>query len=189
MKFELYELDMWRTLDGDWEENDRHRLGIIDIDVKTIDEINEFKLLDAVYRFKVRGVLGLTAPAISTTDRRRVYAEDPYGDGHWFEVGAKKEHQPLYGLLLVDEEKTEMKQWRIPVQWEVCAMLKVNAYTLEEAMEIARDDDGIIPLPTDNDYIDGSWSLSESDVDVIRNLYNDCQEDSAKKEGDNSDEQ
>ena len=33
---------------------------------------------------------------------RRVYAEDLYGDGHWWEVGAKKDHMPLYGLMRLD---------------------------------------------------------------------------------------
>lgn len=58
--------------------------------------------------------------------------------------------------------------FKIPVTWEVCAMLKVEADTLEEAMEIARDDNGEIPLPTDNDYIDGSWRLSTEDIEDIK---------------------
>ena len=40
-----------------------------------------------------------------------------------------------------------MKTWNIPVIWEVYGMVVVEANTLEEAMVIARDDDGIIPLP------------------------------------------
>ena len=103
MEFEVFELDMWPDGEGGWEENDRHRLGRIQIDVDSIDKITDVKLIDALYRFKVRGSFGLTSPAINTTDRRRVYAEDLYGDGRWFEVGAKKEHLPMYGLKPVME--------------------------------------------------------------------------------------
>lgn len=69
-----------------------------------------------------------------------------------------------------------MATWRIPVTWEVCGMLKIEAKTLEEAMDIARDDDGEIPLP-DGEYVDGSWRLSDQDVDFVRECYNDGQED------------
>ena len=70
-----------------------------------------------------------------------------------------------------------MKQWKIPVTWEVCAMLTVEADSLSEAMDIARDDNCEIPCPTDNDYVDGSWRLSDDDIDLIRGCYNDGQED------------
>ena len=46
-----------------------------------------------------------------------------------------------------------MKKWKIPVTWEVCGYVYVDADTLEEAMETARDDEGVIPLPDDNDYV------------------------------------
>lgn len=98
MEFEVFELDMWQTSQGCWQENNRYLLGRVKVDVGSIDEITDVKLLDAMYRFKVRGLTGLTAPAISTTDRRRVYAEDLFGDGSWFEVGAKKGYMPMYGL-------------------------------------------------------------------------------------------
>ena len=70
-----------------------------------------------------------------------------------------------------------MKQWKIPVTWEVCSMITVEADTLEEAMEIARDDAGEIPCPTDHDYVDGSWRLSENDDEFVRGCYNDGQQD------------
>lgn len=69
-----------------------------------------------------------------------------------------------------------MKTWEIPVYWEMCGVVHIEAETLEEAMEIARDDDGVIPLP-DGDYIDDSWSLSELDTEVVRELYNHNQKD------------
>ena len=38
--------------------------------------------------------------ALVTTDRRTVYAEDYYGDGSWWEVGAVRNRVPVYGLKL-----------------------------------------------------------------------------------------
>lgn len=70
-----------------------------------------------------------------------------------------------------------MKQWKIPVTWEVCATLTIEANTLEKAMEIARDDDCEISCPTDNYYVDGSWRLSEEDADFVRSCYNNDQKD------------
>lgn len=70
-----------------------------------------------------------------------------------------------------------MKKWKIPVMWEVCGYVYVDADTLEEAIETARDDEGVIPLPDDNDYVDGSWRLSETDENFVREMYNDNQED------------
>lgn len=70
-----------------------------------------------------------------------------------------------------------MKKWKIPVTWEVCGYVYVDADTLVEAMEKARDDEGIIPLPTESDYVDGSWRLSETDENFVREMYNDNQQD------------
>ena len=38
-----------------------------------------------------------------------------------------------------------MKTWKIPVVWQEIGVVKVEANTLAEAIEIARDDDGAIP--------------------------------------------
>ena len=70
-----------------------------------------------------------------------------------------------------------MKKWKIPVTWEVCGYVYVDADTLVEAMETARDDEGVIPLPTESDYVDGSWRLSETDDNFVREMYNDNQQD------------
>lgn len=68
-----------------------------------------------------------------------------------------------------------MKKWIIPVGWEVYATIEVEAETLEEAIEIAVDDDGEIPLPTDNGYVDGSWKV-EGEYEYIRDCFNDGDE-------------
>ena len=70
-----------------------------------------------------------------------------------------------------------MKKRKIPVTWEVCGYVYVDADTLVEAMETARDDEGVIPLPTESDYVDGSWRLSETEENFVREMYNDNQQD------------
>lgn len=60
-----------------------------------------------------------------------------------------------------------MKNWNVPVTWEMCGIVSVTAESLPRAMEIARDKDGVIPLPTDGNYVDGSWSLSSDDEDFV----------------------
>lgn len=73
-----------------------------------------------------------------------------------------------------------MKTWKIPVTWEMYGNVVIEAPTLQEAMDIARDDDGVIPLPDDSYYVDGSWRLSYdmSQVEEVRDLLNSGQEDS-----------
>lgn len=70
------------------------------------------------------------------------------------------------------------KIWNIPVTWEVCGVVKVEAATLAEAMRIARDDDGKLDIPKESGYVDGSWSLSSDDERYIRLCFNNSQEDS-----------
>ena len=70
-----------------------------------------------------------------------------------------------------------MKTWKVPVTWEVCGFVEIEAKTLEEAIELAKDDEGVIPLPEESDYVDGSWRVTEEDVEIIRTLYNDNQKD------------
>ena len=67
--------------------------------------------------------------------------------------------------------------FRIPVTWEVYALLEVEAETLEEAIEmVKRDEDQNgepFALPTDPDYGVGSFRLSEGySVEEIRDLFN-----------------
>jgi hypothetical protein len=49
------------------------------------------------------------------------------------------------------------KIFKIPCSWEVCSVMEVEANSLEEAIQIAIDD---APLPTDSEYIDGSFSVN-----------------------------
>lgn len=67
--------------------------------------------------------------------------------------------------------------WRIPVSWEMSGYINVEAETLEEAIEIACNDEGTIPLPDNGDYVDGSWRVVDEDREGIREMYNDGQPD------------
>ena len=69
-----------------------------------------------------------------------------------------------------------MATWKIPVTWPVGGCVYVTAETLEEAVKIAKDKEGVIPLPDDPDYVDSSWRV-EGDIDYIRSGYNGNQPD------------
>jgi len=73
-----------------------------------------------------------------------------------------------------------MKKWRIPVSWEMAGIVEVEADTLEEAIEIAEDERGEIPLPDNGEYVMASWRTEVEDVEACRDLYNDGQKDDAK---------
>ena len=76
----------------------------------------------------------------------------------------------------MDNYNESKNTWRIPVSWEVCGVVVVSADTLSEAIEIAEDKEGIIPLP-EGDYVDGSWRLTHENTEEVRELYNDNQPD------------
>ena len=63
-----------------------------------------------------------------------------------------------------------MKQWAIPVSWEVAGVVIISANTLEEAIHAAKHDDSI-GLPS-GEYVDGSFDVTIDDDDCIRNFYN-----------------
>lgn len=67
------------------------------------------------------------------------------------------------------------KLWRIPVSYCVCGIVHIEAPTLAEAIEIARDDP-TVPTPDDAEFIDGTWEV-ESDEAYIRSCFNEGEED------------
>jgi len=97
--FSVWILDMLYEY-GTWVENDRHKNGYLEIRAESLDKVTDVQLLKAMSEHKIGTVFGQKTYAISTTDRRRVYAEDYYGDGTWWEIGQKRGHCPLYGLKL-----------------------------------------------------------------------------------------
>ena len=74
-----------------------------------------------------------------------------------------------------------MKQWAIPVSWEVAGVVIIPANTLEEAIHAAMHDDSI-GLPS-GEYVDGSFDVTVDDDDCIRNFYNHGQQDDIPDEG------
>ena len=70
-----------------------------------------------------------------------------------------------------------IEEWTIPVCWEVFSKITVRAATLEEALQYVREDPDDMPLPTDMEYIDGSFGPSVDNIEEIRQLYNGGQRD------------
>lgn len=68
-----------------------------------------------------------------------------------------------------------MKEWSIPVSWEVCGIVKIKANTLEEAIHTVIHDDSI-ELPY-GEYVDGSFDVTVDDDELIREAYNAGQKD------------
>lgn len=61
-------------------------------------------------------------------------------------------------------------KWIMPVTWEMCAYITVEANSLEEAMETAQDKSGNMPLPLDGEYVEGSWTLSWTDEEMLKEI-------------------
>lgn len=60
---------------------------------------------------------------------------------------------------------------RLPVSWEVCGMVEIEADSINEAMDIFMETKDHISLPDDFDYVDGSFDLTAKEPEVIQ-LYN-----------------
>ena len=76
-----------------------------------------------------------------------------------------------------------MKTWNIPVCWTMMGTVNVEAKTLDEAIEIAKDDAGIIPIPDDGIFMGGTWEVDCTDINYLRKWYNGNQMDDI--DGDN----
>lgn len=65
-----------------------------------------------------------------------------------------------------------MKEFKIPVSWEMYGCIKVEADTAEEALRIAekKENAGMgFALPNNAEYIDASFKI-ENDIDLINFL-------------------
>lgn len=102
MKFIVYLLDMFCDSDSCWVENARTQIGSLVVEKKP-EDITDKDILRALSQFTTTDLMGRTCYTILTTDRRRVYAEDLYQNGSWWEVGEVKGHMPMYGLELVKD--------------------------------------------------------------------------------------
>lgn len=81
-------------------------------------------------------------------------------------------------VYLVHENGLEVvkpkKMWKIPVTWRMYGFVKVEAPSLEEAFELAADPS--VPLPN-GDYIEDSFEVDEDDIESVRKVWNNGQED------------
>lgn len=103
LRYEVYLLDMYQNEYGEWQENERHLLGHLDLDCSADEGIKSVDILRAMRRFTFVNLMGRSVCTLDTVDQRRVYAEDLYGCGSWWEVGTVKGHLPVYGLQLMEE--------------------------------------------------------------------------------------
>lgn len=56
-----------------------------------------------------------------------------------------------------------MKTFKIPVTWEVYGIVKIEADSLEEALNIFDKTEDEISLPLDSEYVDGSFKREDSE--------------------------
>lgn len=56
---------------------------------------------------------------------------------------------------------------KVAVTWQMCGYVDISADTMEEAMEKFNNESDYIKLPTNGEYVDGSFELSSDDVDVM----------------------
>lgn len=106
VRFEVYYMDMFMD-EGGWTENERHLLGELAVEPALNGEIDDTDILAAMARFSYPDYNGCRHGVLTTTDRRRVYAEDYYGDGTWWEIGTVKDRMPVYGLRLIEGNGVE----------------------------------------------------------------------------------
>lgn len=63
-----------------------------------------------------------------------------------------------------------MAKFKIPVSWEVCSFVHIEAESLEDALNIFDETEDSIALPVDPEYVDASFRREE-DIDTIK-AYN-----------------
>ena len=56
---------------------------------------------------------------------------------------------------------------KVAVTWEMCGYVDIDAETMEEAMEKFNNESNHIKLPTNGEYVDGSFQLSSEDVEEM----------------------
>lgn len=71
-----------------------------------------------------------------------------------------------------ENQEKETKMWRIPVTFEMCGCVFVEAPSLAEAMQIVKKDEDDILLPIEQEYVDGSFGLTSDDEEWIRHSFN-----------------
>lgn len=60
------------------------------------------------------------------------------------------------------------KTWKVPVTWEVCGEVDIEANSLEEAVEIFKEKSDEISLPEQSFYVDDSFKLTTDNIEEIK---------------------
>ena len=63
------------------------------------------------------------------------------------------------------------KTFKMPVTWEVCGFVDVEADSLEEAIDKFEENCDNYELPENGEYVDGSFGLTDNDPEFIK-IYN-----------------
>lgn len=64
-----------------------------------------------------------------------------------------------------------MESFKIPVEYKVWGTVEVEAETMEEALEYARNNIDTLELPDEPEYVDDSYVIAVKDVEELKN-YN-----------------
>ena len=76
-----------------------------------------------------------------------------------------------------------MPIWRIPVTWEMCGIVELEGNRLEDVMDKVKHNNDDIGLPEGN-YVDGSFDLSNNETEIVREAYNNNQQDEEEDKND-----
>ena len=60
-----------------------------------------------------------------------------------------------------------MRAITLPVIWEVCGFVKVEAESIEAAIEYFNRNSDHIPLPKEFEYVDASFALADPEPEFI----------------------
>ena len=74
-------------------------------------------------------------------------------------------------MVHIVANKNTDKEFILPVTWQVFSRIKVQAESLDEAFNWARNHIDEIPLDSDTDYVDGSYEISAESPEECE-IYN-----------------
>lgn len=60
-----------------------------------------------------------------------------------------------------------MAKIKIPVTWEMCGFVEVDADSIEAGMSYFEENSDHIPLPKNGEYVDGSFALSCDELEFV----------------------
>ena len=63
----------------------------------------------------------------------------------------------------------QMKTYRVPVVYQMYGHVEIEATSIEDAIKLVENGHGDQPLPTDADYVEGSFEIDYEGVDFAAN--------------------